>query len=88
MRLAGPVEHIARPFDAASPSVGGLVGEVTDCTWCGSAGSIAHGMCQVCFMPYPDDNLDLPDPDDPSAPVERVVTIREDEQPPASAESA
>jgi hypothetical protein len=24
-----------------------------DCTWCGSAASIEHGICQVCLMEYP-----------------------------------
>ena len=24
-----------------------------DCTWCGSARSIEHGICQVCLMEYP-----------------------------------
>ena len=26
-----------------------------DCTWCGSAASIEHGICQVCLMEYPVD---------------------------------
>lgn len=65
------------------------MGEVTDCTWCGSAGSIEYGMCQVCLMPYPDEHIELPDPDDPRAPVEpRISLPQEEEQPPASAETA
>jgi hypothetical protein len=27
--------------------------ERLDCTWCGSARSIEHGICQVCLMEYP-----------------------------------
>ena len=27
--------------------------ERQDCTWCGSARSIDHGICQVCLMEYP-----------------------------------
>jgi hypothetical protein len=29
--------------------------ERLDCTWCGSAASIEHGICQVCLMEYPVD---------------------------------
>lgn len=28
--------------------------EPRDCTWCGSALSIEHGVCQVCLMRFPD----------------------------------
>ncbi len=27
--------------------------ERLDCTWCGSARSIEHGICQVCLMEFP-----------------------------------
>ncbi len=65
------------------------MGEVTDCTWCGSAGSIEIGVCQVCLMPYPEETIELPDPDDPRAPIEATISRpREEEQPPASAETA
>lgn len=26
--------------------------EPRDCTWCGSAKSIEHGVCQVCLMAF------------------------------------
>jgi hypothetical protein len=65
------------------------MGEVTDCTWCGSAGSIEFGICQVCLMPYPEEHIDLPDPNDPAAPVEpRVSLHHEQELPDAPAETA
>jgi hypothetical protein len=68
--------------------VGGIVGEVDDCTWCGSAGSIDHGICQVCLMPYPEEHIEMPDPDDPRAPVEPATTVAHDQdQPSAEAEA-
>lgn len=27
--------------------------ELLDCHWCGSAGSVEHGICQICLMEYP-----------------------------------
>jgi hypothetical protein len=64
------------------------VGEVDDCTWCGSAGSIDHGICQVCLMPYPEEHIEMPDPDDPRAPVEPAATVALDQvQPSAEAEA-
>ena len=27
--------------------------KLSDCTWCGSRGSIEFGICQVCLMEYP-----------------------------------
>ena len=27
--------------------------EPLDCSWCGSARSIEHGICQICMMEYP-----------------------------------
>jgi hypothetical protein len=64
------------------------VGEVNDCTWCGSAGSIDHGMCQVCLMPYPEEHIEMPDPNDPRAPVELAAPLtREQDQPSAEAEA-
>jgi hypothetical protein len=30
--------------------------EPLDCSWCGSALSIEHGVCQVCLMRFPDDD--------------------------------
>lgn len=33
-----------------------------DCTWCGSARSIEHGICQVCLMEYPLDTKIIPLP--------------------------
>ncbi|MBI4729776.1 MAG: hypothetical protein HY775_09800 [Acidobacteria bacterium] len=37
--------------------------ELFDCTWCGSARSVEHGLCQVCLMEYPKKTqiLRLPD---------------------------
>jgi hypothetical protein len=68
------------------------VAEVTDCTWCGSAGSIEYGICQVCLMPYPNELIELPDPDDPTAPIEPRISLPQEqekqEQPPASAATA
>ncbi len=65
------------------------MGEVNDCTWCGSAGSIEHGMCQVCLMPYPEEHIEMPDPNDPRAPVELASPLtREQDQPSAEAETA
>lgn len=29
--------------------------EARDCTWCGSARSIEHDVCQVCLMRFPED---------------------------------
>jgi hypothetical protein len=49
---------------AAGPSIGadepprrgtGMDTDRLDCTWCGSAASIEHGICQVCLMEYPVD---------------------------------
>lgn len=28
--------------------------ELRDCTWCGSARSIEHDVCQVCLMRFPE----------------------------------
>jgi hypothetical protein len=33
----------------------GMEADRHDCTWCGSAASIEHGICQVCLMEYPVD---------------------------------
>lgn len=41
--------------------------QLRDCTWCGSARSIEHDICQVCLMRFPE----LEDLDD-------VVVILED----------
>jgi hypothetical protein len=27
--------------------------ELLDCHWCGSAGSVENGICQICLMEYP-----------------------------------
>lgn len=32
-----------------------MASELYDCSWCGSARSIEHGLCQVCLMEYPVD---------------------------------
>ena len=32
--------------------------EARDCTWCGSARSIEHDVCQVCLMRFPEDEVD------------------------------
>ncbi len=64
------------------------MGEVNDCTWCGSAGSIDHGMCQVCLMPYPKEHIEMPDPSDPGAPIEPPAAIAgEHDQTSAEAEA-
>lgn len=44
--------------------------ERLDCTWCGSARSIEHGMCQVCLMEYALDTQVI------QLPVERDVPRR------------
>jgi hypothetical protein len=64
------------------------VGEVNDCTWCGSAGSIDHGICQVCLMSYPEERIELPDPNDPRAPVEPAAPVIRQAQAEAEAETA
>lgn len=28
--------------------------ELRDCTWCGSARSVEHDVCQVCLMRFPE----------------------------------
>ncbi len=43
--------------------------ELLDCDWCGSAGSIERGFCQVCLMRFPDP--------EPQAGVEVVVALPE-----------
>ena len=42
-----------------------------DCTWCGSAASIEHGICQVCLMEYPVDTKVI------RLPLGRELKIRE-----------
>ena len=42
-----------------------------DCTWCGSAASIEHGICQVCLMEYPVDTKVI------RLPLGRELRIRE-----------
>ncbi|MGZ4105262.1 MAG: hypothetical protein ACXVP8_08365 [Actinomycetota bacterium] len=51
-----------------------------DCTWCGSAASIEHGICQVCLMEYPVDTkvIQLPLDRDTRAPS-RTIHLTEDE---------
>ena len=81
--LPGPTGRVRAP--GGRP----FVGEVNDCTWCGSAGSIDHGICQVCLMPYPEEHIEMPDPNDPRAPVEPAARlVREEDQPSAEAETA
>ena len=58
-----------------------------DCTWCGSAASIEHGLCQVCLMEYPVETKIIPLPlDRPAkqkrsldAPAKRTIDLTEDE---------
>jgi hypothetical protein len=42
-----------------------------DCSWCGSAASIEHGICQVCLMEYPVDTKVI------RLPLGRELRIRE-----------
>lgn len=52
--------------------------ELRDCTWCGSAQSIEHGVCQVCLMRFTDVTEEeavvvlLPEPA-PDPPVEEAA---------------
>jgi hypothetical protein len=49
----------------------GLNTDRLDCTWCGSAASIEHGICQVCLMEYPVDTKVI------RLPLGRELRIRE-----------
>jgi len=51
------------------------VDEPTDCPRCVSAGSIEHGICQVCLVSSPRVIVELPDPGAASAPGEQVVQL-------------
>ena len=46
-----------------------------DCSWCGSAASIDHGLCQVCLMEYPLETKVITLPVGNAAKKNRRVTI-------------
>lgn len=48
-----------------------MITDRLDCTWCGSAASIEHGICQVCLMEYPVDTKVI------RLPLGRELRIRE-----------
>ena len=50
--------------------------ELYDCSWCGSAKSIEHGLCQVCLMEFSHDTkiIALPVKPKVTAPATPAVT--------------
>ena len=76
----GPLTGVGPPFGPSiwgrgnreSRDVGNRMNtDRLDCTWCGSAASIEHGICQVCLMEYPVDTKVI------RLPLGRELRIRE-----------
>lgn len=53
----------------------GMETELLDCTWCGSARSIEHRICQVCLMEYPLETEVIQLPDRNERAPKRVIAL-------------